>query len=265
MEEDDVVTTDALADDLFSAGFDDALEPKEEGEVKDEPTVKDEPSVKDETEPEPEKKLEPVAEVKEITPAPVFDSKTLAADIAAALKPAPVADAPAGPTPEEIAAEEQYRKDWPEQAAREDRLKAEIEGLKTLLTTTVDTLKGQIQPVIESAAVSAEELHLKTITTAHPDVFEIHPALVSWINAQPRILQPQYNNVLENGTAADIVELVSLYKETLPKVDPEPKIDPVKEDRLKRMETTGTVRTSVTTEPDPEDFDSAFDQAAKKF
>lgn len=146
--------------------------------------------------------------------------------------------------------------------------------MKTLLTTTVEALKGQIQPVIDNAATTAEEKHYNTIIGAHPDAEAIVPKVEEWIKTQPKILQPQYTKIMAEGSAADVVELFTMFKEAT-KVPDAPtdeaaaaaalKEKQEKEERLNRMETTATVRTSVTTETDPSDFDSAFESEAKKF
>ena len=274
--------TEALADDLFSAGFDEGLsneitQPEGDAKTDPEPEQKTDPEPEQKTDPEPEQKTDPEPEQ---NADPSVDIKALVAEAIAATKvePAkvePVKEEPVAAivrTPEEIAAEEQYRKDWPEHAAREDRLKKELEDVKTLLTTTVEALKGQIAPVIESTNLSAEEKHYNTIYTAHADAEKIYPDVVKWIETQPKFLQPQYTKVLADGSAIEIVELFSTFKTatgaSIQTSDPTKAAEDVKKQetaaRLKRMEVTDTVRTSVTSEDDPDDFDAAFEAEAKK-
>lgn len=262
----------ALDEDLFSAGFDEAIDPtetkeEESAESAPEVDVKPEEPAAPEVETPAAKVETPAAKVE--TPAPVDVHALVAAAVEAATKVEPAkADTPETPAPsaEELAAEEQYRKDWPEHAAREDRMKAELVALKDLLTTTVEALKTQIQPVIETASASAQEKHYNTIAAKHPDADNIIDDVEKWIETQPKFLQPQYTKVLESGTASDVIELFDTYKEATKTVvpDPKPEVDKTKEDRLKRMEVPTTLRTSVTAEPDPEDFDGAFEQEAKR-
>ena len=252
-----------LDDDLFNAAFDEEVRGSAEPELKVEPEVKPEPKVEPEVKPEPEPEVKP-----EPTGQAPFDTKALIEGITNALKPEPAKEeaAPAY-TPEQIAAEEEYRRNWPEQAAREDRLKAELDEVKNLLKSTVDSIKGQLQPVIESAALSAEEKHYNIITTAHKDAFDIAPKVVEWIKTQPKILQPRYNEIFEKGHATEVVELFDLYKGSNPSAT-QKETDPADDERkekLKKMESTGTVRTSITAETDPSDFDSAFEAEAKKY
>ena len=261
-------TTDALADDMFSAAFD-------EGILGDEP-VKDPTDTKVDADPVvviPEV-VAPVAE-QVVTPPvvePVVDIKAIVAEAVAATRasePAkvdPVVEPPAAvtQTPEELAAEEQYKKDWPEHYAREQRLKSDVVTLKAVLDEAIKAIQGQVAPVVASAQQTAEEKHLTAITTAHPDALAIVPDVEKWVATQPKFLQPQYNAVLESGSAADIVELFSLYKtQTAVQVTAPVTIkDELAEKRLQRMEVPTAVRTSVTAEPDVDDFDAGFDRGA---
>lgn len=269
-----------LADDLFDAAFDEALSSLET----------DAPVVDEAAEPEVvppveeaavviEEKQEPV--VAEKQPEPV-DIKAVVAEVLAATKPVeaeePKNAEPSAPQPtaEELAAEEQFKKDWPEHAAREARMKAELAELKSLLATTTEALKGQIQPVVKAVADTTAEKHLNTILAKHADALEIYPDVAKWVETQPKILQPAFKATLDNGSASDVIELYDLYKKSIPAAVVDPAVQEAqlkqqeqekeKADRLRRMEApTGTVRTSVTSEPDPEDFDAAFEQEAKKY
>jgi hypothetical protein len=103
-----------------------------------------------------------------------------------------------------------------------------------------------------------------------------------WIAAQPKFLQPQYLAVLEKGSAAEVIELFTTYKEatktTTETTDVEKaelerkaaekaaaeKAEQEKKEKLNRMKGVTTLRTSATAEDDPEDFDGAFDSMVKK-
>ena len=266
-----------IGSDLFSAAFDEAVgglgentPPADETPepVADEASVEgasEEPKEKPEEKPEPDPGLVSA-------PAPQVDVKALVSEIVEATKPQaapaekPVPEAPAL-SKEEIEAEEQFKKDWPEHAAREERLKRELEALKTTFAETLEALQGQIGPLAQTVQMTAQERHLQTITTAHPDALDIVPKVEEWIGTQPKIYQGEMKRIIEGGTAAEVVELLSLYKgATAPPEQPaKAKTDPAKEARLKRMESPATARTSVTAEADPDDFDSAFEAEAKKY
>ena len=266
-----------IGSDLFSAAFDEAVgglgentPPADETPepVADEASVEvasEEPKEKPEEKPEPDPVLVSA-------PAPQVDVKALVSEIVEATKPQvapaeePTPEAPAL-SKEEIEAEEQFKKDWPEHAAREDRLKRELEALKDNFTKTLEMLQGQISPLAQTVQMTAQERHLQTITTAHPDALDIVPKVEEWIGTQPKIYQGEMKRIIEGGTAAEVVELLSLYKgATAPPEQPvKAAPDPTKEARLKRMESPATARTSVTAEADPDDFDSAFEAEAKKY
>jgi len=255
--------TNAVLDESFDSAFDEAIKP--EGE-KTEPVVPvEESTIKTE--------LETPAAPEPVVPEPVVPAAPAApVDIAAIVKaaleaskpePVKVEDVVVAPTAEELAAEEQYRKDWPEHARREDQLKKEVEGLKTLLTEAVTSIRTQIAPVVESVNTSAATAHEQAILAVHKDAFDIAPAIVKWVEQQPTYLQPAYKNVLENGSAADVNAFLTAFKAATGVAEPAPLAQVIPDTRLQRMAVADTRRTSATAEPDPNDFDTAFEQGAK--
>lgn len=262
-----------IGSDLFSAAFDEAVGGLDENtppadETPETPEEVDETPAEEEAAPAEEEKPEPTP----VAPAPQVDVKALVSEIVEATKPAAApAEKPAPEAPalskEEVEAEEQFKKDWPEHAAREERLKRELEALKTTFTETLEALQGQISPLAQTVQMTAQERHLQTITTAHPDALDIVPKVEEWIGTQPKIYQGEMKRIIEGGSAAEVVELLNLYKgATAPPEQPaKAKPDPAKEARLKRMESPTTARTAVTAEADPDDFDSAFEAEAKKY
>ena len=262
-----------IGSDLFSAAFDEAVGGLAENtspadETPETPEEVDETPAEEEAAPAEEEKPEPTP----VAPAPQVDVKALVSEIVEATKPAAApAEKPAPEAPalskEEIEAEEQFKKDWPEHAAREERLKRELEALKNSFAETLESIQGQISPLAQTVQMTAQERHLQTITTAHPDALDIVPKVEEWIGTQPKIYQGEMKRIIEGGSAAEVVELLNLYKgATAPPEQPaKAKPDPAKEARLKRMESPTTARTAVTAEADPDDFDSAFEAEAKKY
>ena len=262
-----------IGSDLFSAAFDEAVGGLAENtspadETPETPEEVDETPAEEEAAPAEEEKPEPTP----VAPAPQVDVKALVSEIVEATKPAAApAEKPAPEAPalskEEVEAEEQFKKDWPEHAAREERLKRELEALKNSFAETLESIQGQISPLAQTVQMTAQERHLQTITTAHPDALDIVPKVEEWIGTQPKIYQGEMKRIIEGGSAAEVVELLNLYKgATAPPEQPaKAKPDPAKEARLKRMESPTTARTAVTAEADPDDFDSAFEAEAKKY
>lgn len=64
-------------------------------------------------------------------------------------------------------------------------------------------------------AKSAEQQHFDAIASVHPDFESVAESqeFQNWKDAQPSILQGAYNNVLSRGTATEINELLTLYKQ----------------------------------------------------
>ena len=265
---------DALDDDLFNAGFAEALGGEVAAPDTSEADAEAERLATEAADAEAARIAaeEEAAKIPTTEAPPAVDIQKLVADAVNAVqvvKPEPVAaavDTPATQTPEELAAEAQYRKDWPEHAAREDRLRAQLDEVKGLLATTTTALTEQLAPITSQIASSAEEKHYNAIYAAHADADKIVPDVQKWIAEQPKFLQPQFSKVLSDGSAAEVVELFDTYKKTIATPDTT-KADTLKADteaRLLRMKTPTSVRTSVTAEEDPEDFDSAFEAEAKK-
>ena len=75
-------------------------------------------------------------------------------------------------------------------------------------------LKDVLAPLQQQQAVSAEQAHFTEIFTAHPDAESIVESkeFGDWMNAQPSFVKNAYQNVLEQGSSKDVVELLGQYK-----------------------------------------------------
>lgn len=97
-------------------------------------------------------------------------------------------------------------------------------GVQDLIALKVP---GAIQAAVDQAlapyqqqqqaqlAKSAEQQHFDAISAAHPDfesIAESHEFL-NWKDAQPSIVRGAYDQVLEKGTAAQLIELLGMYKQ----------------------------------------------------
>jgi len=116
--------------------------------------------------------------------------------------------------------------------------------------------------VLASTQASAAEKHFSTITeVAGEPLATFVPKVDAWIAKQPAYLQPTLTAIVDGGSTEQVKSLFADFKKATAVVEPEKKVD---ESRLKRMEAPATVRTSVSAEEEPDDFDSAFDSEAKK-
>lgn len=98
------------------------------------------------------------------------------------------------------------------------QLAAGIEKLVTQRTADLQgqiaTLQQQLTPVQQAATLTANEQHWREIYTAHPDTDSLVESseLAAWIGAQPSFVRAQYEKVLNEGMAGEVVELFSAYK-----------------------------------------------------
>lgn len=187
-----------------------------------------------------------------------------------------------GPTPAEIEAQkaeqeawDKFEKDWPDQAGIANKLKAQVAALEKKLEDATKALQDKLDPVVESVSEADNQAFLKPILEKHPDALDLYNKgdVAKWIEKQPRRLQAGYVWALNNGKSEDVIEVFDDYKkangvgtteaekkaaEAAAKAEEEKKAA-----ELKKMEMPGVVRTSVTSEEDPDDFDAAFESEVK--
>lgn len=87
--------------------------------------------------------------------------------------------------------------------------------VETLLSTKVEQLVSErLAPLEKQHQMSVEEQHFATLYTTHPDLDSVLESseFGGWIGKQPSFMQAAYQNVLNRGTANEVVELISLYK-----------------------------------------------------
>lgn len=88
--------------------------------------------------------------------------------------------------------------------------------VESLLSTKVEQLVSErLAPLEKQHQMSVEDQHFATLYTAHPDLDSVLESseFGGWIGKQPSFMQAAYQNVLHRGTANEVVELISLYKD----------------------------------------------------
>jgi hypothetical protein len=85
---------------------------------------------------------------------------------------------------------------------------------KSIIDQELETLRPQIETVVESQKTDRAKVHADTISSAHPDWTEIRDSgkLTRWISAQPPILKRTLQEVYESGTAAEVIDMFDSYK-----------------------------------------------------
>lgn len=83
-----------------------------------------------------------------------------------------------------------------------------------VLAMVQQQLQAALAPLQQQQQVSAEQAHFNEIFTAHPDAESIVESkeFNEWKDAQPSFLKDAYETVLDKGSAAQVVELLGLYK-----------------------------------------------------
>ena len=171
---------------------------------------------------------------------------------------------------------ELFQAEWSEVAAPVSALIAA--HVKAALTNQQKAILGQVQqqmaPIQQHAAQSQEAMYWSTIQAAHPDFQTVAGDLPAWIQEQPKLYQPRLMELYQHGSAAETVELISMYKQAKGStgaapahpassaVQATPKAPPVSSAALAAtLAPPAAKRSAVSTSRDPNDADSAFKEA----
>ncbi len=149
-----------------------------------------------------------------------------------------------------------------------------LEGRLGELTTA---LNKTLAPVISTTRTVANNAHEAAILGAHADAFTLLPEIEQWIATQPALVRPAYDRVLDAGSAEEIIELVSMFKDDTGRVEKDTgasdadtaaaeaaqkKRDKEAEAKLQAQERVKGRSAHTRTAVDPDDFDGAFDKYA---
>lgn len=171
---------------------------------------------------------------------------------------------------------QQFEAEWPEVAAPVAALFSA--HLKAALDNQRKEILGQVQqqmaPIQQVTAQSQEALYFATIEAQHPDFREVSVALPEWIGKQPAIMRPALQAAYNSASAADAVELISMYKQAIGStgaapahpassaVQAPPKAAPVAPAAVAATLAPPRAQRSVASQSrDPNDADAAFMEA----
>ena len=135
------------------------------------------------------------------------------------LKAAKEQDAATGTTEatDELAAS--VKEDFPELY---DLMKLESSHVVKELRAEMAELKKQISvdlaPVMKTTNDTIAEKHFGTIRDAHKDFDEIMatPEIMEWVDKHPGPIKAAYMNIIEHGTAKDVIDMVTAFKDAHP-------------------------------------------------
>lgn len=180
-------------------------------------------------------------------------------------------------TEEDKKAIETFKTEWPTEHVAigklyDAKLKAELGNYQTQLLAE---LNGVLAPVFQSLGTVQANSHMGAIKAVHPDAETIAPNVVEWVKTQPSYVQPGMMQVLKEGNATQIVELLNDYKKTLVTPDaapvtpapaaenkgtpPKKGVDPAAVAALAAV--PAAQRPTPAARPSDNDFDAAFDEA----
>ncbi len=95
------------------------------------------------------------------------------------------------------------------------------EYMQHMLGQTQNNLRkemtGYIQPIQQHLVMSESQRHENAIKAAHPDVLDILQSgkLFSWIDSLPPVMRAGATHVYQNGSAPDVIALLSEYKQAV--------------------------------------------------
>jgi len=101
----------------------------------------------------------------------------------------------------------------------DDALKAGIKKAVALETAAIKAefeakLAAVVEPLHKQQQVSAADEHFSTIYKAHPDVESVVESkqMNDWIESQPSFARSGIRNVIAEGSAAEVIELLDTFK-----------------------------------------------------
>lgn len=102
------------------------------------------------------------------------------------------------------------------------------EGIKKTVALETAAIKAEfeaklaavVEPIQQQQQISAADEHFSTIYKAHPDVESVVESkqMNDWIESQPSFARSAIRNVIAQGSAADVVELLDTFKSSTAKL-----------------------------------------------
>lgn len=241
-----------------------------------EPTEPAEPVVEPAEPPAAEPAEPPAAEPAEPAVDPVAERLREVEEALAKIKAKP--EEPAEPvvepeppiySDEEQAALGEFSTEWPEVSKGVQLMLRKVQA--DTITAVMSALNPVLAPITQNYQQTVGEQHYNAIVAAHPDYQEIYDDVVGWIDKQPNYMKNAYTEVAKNGSSADVIDLISRYKQATgvqtPKpapAKPKPAAAELPDEAKQAASSLGVVTSQRTVVPkvtDPGDFDSAWDEA----
>lgn len=169
---------------------------------------------------------------------------------------------------------ESFEKEWPDVAPvvalRQQQAIHDVElKFSKALEAVLQSVQQQLSPVIHSQTTTDAKSHFSAIHEAHKDFDAIVDLVPEWIAKQPEYLKKAYASVYESGTAQEVIDLATRFKEATGRVTPKEQNSPpanpktvVDPATVAALAPVGAQRTTVAgSGKDPMDYDAAFAEA----
>lgn len=162
-----------------------------------------------------------------------------------------------------------FREDWPEEAKAVDLMQRELgRGVIQYVFDQIAPEVRTLRELVQTLALRAHHSDLDATIGEYPNDDEIE-SIKSWVKTQPSYLQTGMNGVIDGGTAEEIGDLVSRYREATGKQsagaqagDPKPAVEAELSDEAKKaalaLAPVGSKRSAVQSPEDASDFDAGW-------
>ena len=229
--------------------------------------------------------VEPEPVVAEAPPAPAAPPRASDDDILARFAqalatqqpPAPAPPAPVvEPAPALFTDDEQkllaaYEKDWPDVAKAEAlRRRAEYQQLVGYMFNQIGQhLAQRLSPLEQTVQGGAQRSHISDLHNLIPDYDSVRQPVIDWVGKQPGYLKAAFEQVVRQGTPDEVADLVGRYK-AASGIQPAPVAPaapaapaPALRKAAAALAPVRSSRSGSVPSTEPEDFDGAFEMAAK--
>lgn len=197
--------------------------------------------------------------------------------------PAPAADTPAKDIPiyteAETAELSTLQKDWPDIKRLVELMTRQTEV--NMVKYTFSEMGKILAPLQQSVGVLTGNDHVDALYSAHADYDQAYNPCMEWIGKQPSFLKNAYENVVKNGTSAEVIEMMQKFKDETKWVAPtaaapaapapaakqpakpqgKAELSVAAKQAAQAIGAVGTKRGGAPAAQDPTDFDGAWDEA----
>lgn len=173
-----------------------------------------------------------------------------------------------------------YDEEWGE-VSRAEQIRTQA-LVKMALAEAKKEWGEALSPLVHTVQQTQQTSFRDTVLREHPDADQVVGNLEGWIVEQPRLLRAAYEQAYANGSAEDIIELLSAYKQATgtgaaqpPASTPTPRVNQQQQQRQQQKRATAAKAAKATaavtnsqrgdapTAVDPDDFSAAFGEALK--